>query len=163
MTLGFAGLPSEVVPTCFDKWPTRHPTQTILGRSRVGVNNNGVTVTPGANNVRHAPIGCLAASVNEVEYRHTVPRSEVQRFESCAGSESIQCCQVTIDEVADMDVVTDPCAVRRRIVVAENLQWGPSRRAAMRCDMSVEGAKLGSSPISPDGSKTRRTPATTSH
>src|SRR6516225_1355740 len=71
-----------------------------------------------------------------------VPRTEVQRLTLSAGFEVLECAQMRLGEILDMDVVADRRAVRGRVIGAVDLDVGPLSESGLKHERNEVSFRL---------------------
>src|SRR5579872_2702144 len=95
----------------------------LLGR---GVQDGRVAVAARTKRPGHVPAGHFLDGGDDFLHGMGASRAEIVRARPPGLDERLERTDVGVGEVADVDVVAQTGAVRRRIVVAEDLQPGPS-------------------------------------
>src|SRR5215470_11967130 len=72
----------------------------------------------------------------------TMPRTEVQRYTLSAGFEVLECAQMRLGEILDMDVVADRRAVRGRVIGAVDLDVGPPSESGLKHERNEVSLRL---------------------
>src|SRR5204863_7624402 len=104
------------------------PAQLALRLVRRRVEDGRVARTPRRERPRHLPAGDALDRVDHFEHRMRAAGSEVVRPRLARLGDGPERPDVRVREIGDMNVVAQTRAIRRRIVIAEHLQAGPSGR-----------------------------------
>ena len=92
------------------------------------VEDGRIARTPRRERPGHLPAGDVLDRIDHLAHRMRVAGSEVVRPGLARLGDRIECADVRVREIGDMNIVAQTRAIRRRIVVAEHLQAGPSPR-----------------------------------
>ena len=77
--------------------------------------------------------------LDDFQRRETAAVAAIERQRWSAGSQMAQCIRVRTNEIADINVVADAGAVRRRIIGAENLELRPQPQGRLGRNLDQMG------------------------
>src|ERR1700739_5050150 len=103
----------------------RRPVEETADATAVG--DHGHDVAGAARGQLHSELapGDTPDSLDRLQHGIAAAISAVQRHRGSAGAQIGQGCAMRLDEIADMDEITDAASVRRRIVGTEDIYLAP--------------------------------------
>ena len=96
------------------------PAEQLFGQAWVGIAGSDIARTAGNDLKGHGFIGCGFKGFNHLEHRISTACAEIDCDET-GLLQRLERGQVTGGQIIDVDVIAYPGAVRRRVVVTEDL------------------------------------------